>query len=259
MDCDSRLFPYSHHHKISTRPTQTNTHLNVKTSVFLRKLFSKWLWLNLLAMACVLVMLWLGVSYALNRYTHHGEVISVPDVRNHGYMAAVKALEEYGFDVEINDTGYNKKLPPGTVLDQLPEPGRQVKVGRIIYLTINALETPTIILPDIIDNCSMREAIAKLQAKGLKVGEPQMVPGEKNWVYGILVDGHNVAAGNRISKDATLILQVGNGLRDARDSIYMTDVPASHYEYEEGFDEFDDFDDNIGIEESSGDDFEVIE
>ena len=37
--------------------------------------------------------------------------------------------------------------------------------------------------------------------------------------YGILVNGHHVASGDKISVDAKLIIQVGNGQRDANDSV----------------------------------------
>ncbi len=208
-------------------------------------------------MAVVLLLLCIGVNEGLNIYTHHGESITIPDVRQHSFQSSVAALEDLGMEVVVNDTGYVKHLPPGTVLDMLPAPGTKVKSGHVVYLTINASQSPTLVLPDIIDNCSLREAMAKLQAKGFKLGTPQEVPGEKDWVYGILVDNHHVAAGDHISIESTLIIQVGNGQRDARDSIYMTDVPTVEY---------DDLDDFYDMEPSSepvdvgtGDDFEVIE
>ncbi len=242
---------------IHRKPTQSFIICPVKTSEFMRKLACKSLWMNLVAMAAVIVFLILGTELAMNIYTHHGESISVPDVRKHSYEASLKVLEDLGFEVIINDTGYVKNLPPGTILDQLPTPGTKVKSGRIIYLTVNATDSPTLIMPDIIDNCSLREAMARLTALGFKLGQTQFVPGEKDWVYGILVNGKNVSAGDRISIESKLIIQAGNGQRDAADSIYMTDTHDDYYESEEYMGE----ENKADATESrdNGDDFEIVE
>ncbi len=201
-------------------------------SEFFQKLTSRYLWANLAGMLAVIVVLCVGAQFMMGIYTHHGESIALPDVRKHSFESAVEALEDLGMEVQVSDTGYVKTLPPGTVLEMMPAPGTMVKSGRIIYLTINAENTPTLTLPDIIDNSSLREARAKLLSLGFKVGEPQYVAGEKDWVYGILVNGRNVRAGERISIEATLVIQVGNGQRDSADSVYMTDAPIQYYEEE---------------------------
>ena len=96
---------------------------------------------------------------------------------------------------------------------------------------------------------------------GFKLGTPQYISGEKDWVYGILVNGRNVTAGQRVPVDATLIIQVGNGQRDAEDSVYMTDMPNASAAEEDPFS-------NVYNVESSGnagssagdvDNFEVVE
>lgn len=208
-------------------------------------------------MAAVIVILVLGTGVAMNIYTHHGESITVPDVKKHSYEASLKVLEDLGFEVVINDTGYVKSLPPGTILDQLPAPGTQVKSGRIIYLTVNASDSPTLVLPDIIDNCSLREAMARLTALGFKLGPVQFVPGEKDWVYGIVVNGRNVSAGDRISIESKLIIQAGNGQRDSADSVYMMDTHDDYYESGDNNESGTDLD---ATEPSdNGDDFEIVE
>lgn len=223
----------------------------------MRKLACKSLWLNLLAMAAVIVILVLGTGVAMNIYTHHGESITVPDVKKHSYEASLKVLEDLGFEVVINDTGYVKSLPPGTILDQLPAPGTQVKSGRIIYLTVNASDSPTLVLPDIIDNCSLREAMARLNALGFKLGPVQFVPGEKDWVYGIVVNGRNVSAGDRISIESKLIIQAGNGQRDSSDSIYMMDTHDDYYESDDNGESGTESD--VTEPSDNGDDFEIVE
>jgi beta-lactam-binding protein with PASTA domain len=197
---------------------------------FFKKLTGRYLWGNIFAMCIFVVMLVVAAQIGLNYYTHHGESIAVPNLRNIPIENAINVAEELDLVIVVSDTGYIKTVAPGTVLEQIPAAGTLVKSGRTIYLTINAINTPTVTLPDIIDNSSYREAIAKLRAKGFKIGEPQYIPGEKDWVYGVLLNGRSVVSGQRLPIEATLTIQVGNGQRDASDSIYVTDLPHDEYE-----------------------------
>lgn len=209
----------------------------MKTSEFFRKFVSGYLWGNLLAMAVVVVLLALGVRYGLDLYTHHGETLVVPNVKHKAYKDAERILDDLGLVIEVSDTGYVKSLPPDCILEQSVSPGDRVKSGRIIYVTVNAPTTPTIALPDVIDNSSLREAMAKLSAIGFKLGMPEFVPGERDWVYGITVKGRHVTTGERISIEDELIIQVGNGQRDMSDSVDYID-PVYPFEEEEEEDEF---------------------
>lgn len=181
------------------------------------------LWGNLLAMALVIVGLALGFKFAIDIYTHHGEAVTIPNLTHKTFDDADHILSELGLDMVVSDTGYIKTLPPGCILEQYPAPGERVKPGRTIFVTINATQTPTITLPDVIDNCSLREAMAKLTAMGFKLNPPKFVPGEKDWVYGILVNGKHVAYGDKIPVDAKLTILAGNGMRDASDSVDYVD------------------------------------
>ena len=210
----------------------------MKTSEFLGKFKSGYLWGNLLAMAVVVVLLVVGVKYALDVYTHHGESLTVPSVKNKKVKDAERILDDMGLVVIVSDTGYVKTLPPDVVLEQSVLPGEKVKSGRIIYLTVNALTTPTITLPDIIDNSSLREAMAKLSAMGFKLAMPEFIPGEKDWVYGVTVRGKNVVTGDKISIEDSVVIQVGNGLRDAADSINYIDPIYPEIDTLDTMDEF---------------------
>ena len=210
----------------------------MKTSEFFGKFKSGYLWGNLLAMAVVVVLLVVGVKYALDVYTHHGESLTVPSVKNKKVKDAERILDDMGLVVIVSDTGYVKTLPPDVVLEQSVLPGEKVKSGRIIYLTVNALTTPTITLPDIIDNSSLREAMAKLSAMGFKLAMPEFIPGEKDWVYGVTVRGKNVVTGDKISIEDSVVIQVGNGLRDAADSINYIDPIYPEIDTLDTMDEF---------------------
>ena len=184
---------------------------------FKQKIFSSLVWGNLLAMLLVIIAIIIGAWYFLAVYTHHGESIRVPNVVGHQINDAHYQLESLGLKGVVVDSAYNKQKPAGCVLEQTPPMGRKVKGGREIYLTINTEQMPTMVLPDIADNSSLREAEAKLKAMGFKLGPVEYVAGDLNWVYGVKSRGHNVYAGERVPIDIPLILQVGKDANGGED------------------------------------------
>jgi hypothetical protein len=209
----------------------------MKAAEFVKKIFSLRLWANLVAMALVVVLLCFGVKYGIDFYTHHGEKIIMPDVKHKSFSDAKHILADRDLEIVVSDTGYIKTLPPDCILEQSPEPGAVVKSGRLIYVIINSPSTPKLTIPDVIDNSSMREARAKLIAMGFKVIDPEYVPGERDWVYGIKVRGRNVVTGDRVSIEDPLILQVGDGKRDLMDSVSFIDPVYPEIEEEDEFEE----------------------
>lgn len=207
-------------------------------SEFFGKFTSRYLWGNICAMAVVVVLACVGVKFGLDVYTHHGESIPIPDVRHKSFADARYLLESVGLQVEVSDTGYVRNLPPDCILEQSPEPGTNVKSGHIIYVIVNALHTPTLTVPDVIDNSSLREAMAKLSSMGFKLTQPEYVDGEKDWVYGLTVGGRHVVAGDKVSINDRLTIQVGNGQRDSTEYVDYTDAPEPSYNSNgDGFEE----------------------
>ncbi|WP_443702138.1 PASTA domain-containing protein [Prevotella sp.] len=181
------------------------------------------LWANLGAMLLVVVLLCLGVRFGLDLYTHHGEEIEVPNIKHKLFTDAEQLLSNRGLEIEVSDTGYVRSLPPDCILDQVIAPGTKVKRGRVIYVVINSDHSPMLTLPDLIDNNSYREARANLIAMGFKVGPPQYVSGEKEWVYGITCRGQNLHNGQRVSVDDVLTIQVGDGVMNMDEDITYMD------------------------------------
>ncbi|MDO5488740.1 MAG: PASTA domain-containing protein [Bacteroidaceae bacterium] len=186
---------------------------------FRKKIFSPLIWGNFLAMGLVAMGLVIGLWYFMKDYTHHGESIEVPNVKGMPFHDAEYALQRAGLIAVVADSSYNRTLPAGTILEQLPVSGKLVKSGREIQLTINTSETPTLTVPDIADNCSLREAEAKLKAQGFKIGPVEYIPGDKDWVLGVKCRGRHVMAGERIPIDAPLVLVVGNTAVEGEEEI----------------------------------------
>jgi beta-lactam-binding protein with PASTA domain len=162
-------------------------------------------------MALVVILLVVGVNYGLDWYTHHGESIRVPNIEGMRIDKARETMEECGLEIVVTDSGYNRRLPADCVLTQNPGAGLTVKSGHTIYVTINSSNSPSVAIPDVVDNSSYREAEAKLISLGFKVLPPQYVTGEKDWVYGVSCNGRKVSTGERISIEQPLTLLVGSG------------------------------------------------
>ena len=98
-------------------------------------------------------------------------------------------LRNHGLVCVVSDSNYVKNKPAGSILELTPSAGQKVKEGRTIYLTINTLDVPLRLVPDVADNSSVRQAQAKILAAGFKLSESELISGEKDWVYGVKYKG----------------------------------------------------------------------
>ena len=175
---------------------------------------NKFFWLNIVAMIVVVVVMIFGVLKWMDVYTHHGETVVVPDVKGMTTEEAAKMFRNRGLVAVISDTKYVKDKAAGIILELKPGAGETVKEGRTVYLTVNTLDVPLRVIPDVADNSSLRQAQAKLLSAGFKLNEVQLVNGEKDWVYGVKYQGRQLTAGEKIPMGASLTLMVGDGAGD---------------------------------------------
>ena len=178
-----------------------------------RLLHSTLFW-NLVAMTVVVIAMAVGVWYWMAWFTRHGESVEVPNVKGMMLSDAEYALAHVELQALVTDSGYNRRLPAGTVLEQLPASGSHVKAGREICLTVNSGTTPTLALPDIADNSSQQEAEERLRSMGFKLGPIEYAPGEKGWVMAVKSRGRMLRAGDRVPIDDPVVLVVGNNSTD---------------------------------------------
>ena len=176
---------------------------------------NKYFWLNLIAMMAVVILLLFGVLKWLDVYTRHGEAVVVPDVKGMTVGEAEMLLRNHGLVCVVSDSNYVKNKPAGSILELNPSAGQKVKEGRTIYLTINTLDVPLRLVPDVADNSSVRQAQAKILAAGFKLSENELISGEKDWVYGVKYKGRQLNMGDKVPVGATL---VGDGETQVQDS-----------------------------------------
>ena len=177
----------------------------------LKKFKAPIVWGNLLAMVGVVVLLIVSTMIFLNCYTRHGEKIEVPDVRGQKAEAALMRLEALGLVGIVTDTGYITTKPPYIMLEQSIAPGRYVKSGRTIALTINGNGARPIAIPDLANNTSVREAEARLQTLGFVHIKHEYIDGDPDWLYAIKVKGKEVYKNQRVPIDCPITLVVGRG------------------------------------------------
>lgn len=122
--------------------------------------------------AAVILLSVLGIfllNQWLNIYTRHGEKVEVPSLTGMRIDKAISILEEQNFKYLIIDSVYRDKLKKMDVAEQDPQAGSWVKKERTIYLTINALDKPTVQVPRLV-NKSFSLASALLKNSGLQLG-----------------------------------------------------------------------------------------
>ena len=135
----------------------------------IKQIWDNWIVRNLiLAVAAVLVFVTL-VSIFLSLGTQHGKEIEVPDFTNLTWSEARKVASDRGVRVILADSVYVKRLKPGVVYLQTPEPGAHVKRGRRVRLTTNTLVPKEVEMPSLV-GYSMRQAKAELARHGLTLG-----------------------------------------------------------------------------------------
>ena len=188
---------------------------------------NQFFWINIIAMIFALIVIILGTLYWLDFYTRHGDAVVVPDVKGKLYNEAEFDITRQKLKAVVIDSSFVKGIKPNTILEQNPNGGMKVKEGRIVYLTINTDKEPMITIPDIVDNSSYRQAEAKLRSLGFKLTAPEMIAGERDWVYGLKYKNRNVSTGEKIPSESTLTIQVGNGSRAVEGDSILNEQKAT--------------------------------
>lgn len=186
---------------------------------------------NLLLLVVVTGLLIWGVMVWLNSYTMHNQAIVVPDVKGLQEEEAGPILRKNKLRYQVVDSVYSRTVEPGAVVEQIPAAESKVKENRIVFLTVNARNSQTVELPDVLE-ISQRQALASLRSIGFVVDSVEYVPYEyKDLVVNVLYKGQSVSSGTRLPLGATLWLQVGDGFEiQEPDTLMMNDSDKQWFE-----------------------------
>jgi beta-lactam-binding protein with PASTA domain len=165
---------------------------------------------NLLMALGSVFLLVLIVFFSLGLYTRHGSGVPVPKLKGLTVEKAMSVLQDQGFQYKI-DSVYVLDEPPGTVVEQDPDPGTSVKENRTIYLTVVTRVAPPVTLPDLEQN-TYREAIATLANYRLKVGDTTYKSDiARDRVLEVHFGGQIIKPGTKLPAGSKVDLVLGNG------------------------------------------------
>ncbi|WP_114937807.1 PASTA domain-containing protein [Mucilaginibacter endophyticus] len=165
---------------------------------------------NLLMAIVTMIAIVLIAFFSLGYYTRHGSGIPVPKLKGLTIDKAMDILKEQGFGYKI-DSVYVQDVAPGTIVEQDPDPGTNVKENRVIYLTMVTLQAPNVALPDL-EQSNYREAIATISNYGLKVGDTTYRSDiARDRILEVRFGGQVIKPGTKIPKGSRIDLVLGDG------------------------------------------------
>jgi beta-lactam-binding protein with PASTA domain len=160
--------------------------------------------------------------------TDHGHEITVPNLAKLTEEQVEDKLDELDLDyVLLDSVDYNSAYPKFSVVEQDPLPGAKVKVGRKVYIKINASGFSSVKIPDLIDK-TYREAIPTLKALGLEEGTITYIPNlGKDMVLEMRCKGRNVKPGDHVLKASKIDLVLGDGKESYVEEVDSTATPPT--------------------------------
>ena len=181
---------------------------------FLRFIFSKSLLRQIvLAIVACIIFSFLALKW-LKSYTNHGTFVEVPNLVGLSLDDAETTLQNFDLRTQVQDSSnYNPKYPSGTVVEQEPLAGAQVKENRKIYLILNPSDYRKVIIPDVIRS-TLRQTRPTLEALGFRIGKLIYVDDlGRDEVLELRFRGQKINAGDLIKKTSAIDLVLGNGNR----------------------------------------------
>ena len=165
----------------------------------------------LVAFAIIGVLAYLFTHW-LTYTTDHGHEIAVPNLARLTEEQVEDKLDDLDLDyVLLDSVDYRVDYPKFSVVEQDPLPGTKVKVGRKVYIKINASGFSSIRVPNLIEK-TYREAVPTLKALGLEAGTIIYIPNlAKDMVLEMRFKGRNLKAGDRVLKASKIDLVLGDG------------------------------------------------
>jgi beta-lactam-binding protein with PASTA domain len=178
----------------------------------LKKLFANKIFTNVLIMIVIFTVLIVLTLIGLNLYTRHNQSLTVPNVKGLQVNEAASFLSTAGLKYEVVDSVYRRGGTPGAIIEQVPKASSQIKVGRTVFLTVQAFSQQMISVPDLTDY-SQRQAVSLLEALGFTNIQIDEVYSEyKDLVISVEYNNKPLRKGQKVPIDAFVRMQVGNGI-----------------------------------------------
>ena len=198
----------------------------------------------LMGLCTAMILLLCATAFVLTGGTRR---LSVPEVVNTNLDAATARLESMGLSLEVAEKVYDDNTLPGTIVEQKPQQGTQVKNGETVSVVV-CLGPESAAVPDL-DGMTQEEAANALAPLGLHVGvvthrqdsdAPRGTVIEQYPEQGeVLENGSTVdltLSDQPLMRDVPNVL--GKTLEETRQRLKEYDLQLGdvHYEYATGYD-----------------------
>ena len=163
----------------------------------------------------IMVFLTIGIIWgamkAIEKFTRHGQAISVPDFTGLYFNELDENADFVRFNFTIIDSVYDSSQEKGTIITQDPLPESLIKEGRMIYLTVVAMNPRMVEMPELKD-LSLRSATSLLQTYDLRIGKLSYVPDiARNAVLEQKYRGEEIEPGSQVIAGSSIDLVLGLG------------------------------------------------
>ena len=214
---------------------------------------NKLVW-NLLLIVLIILAMAVIAHFVMQAGTRHGARRTVPDFSGIALGEAQRIARANDLRLHINDSLFVPAYEGGTVLDQLPEGGVEVKPGRTVYITINAFRQKQVPVPYVAGR-SLRQAKNMLEIAGWRSSVSSTAPDiATNYVLRSTAANRPVRpeepksrpkparrdalmSGSRRATGLTIVPQViGATLRQAKSRLWELGLNVGRIAFDEGID-----------------------
>ncbi|MGE4385161.1 MAG: PASTA domain-containing protein [Endomicrobiaceae bacterium] len=169
------------------------------------------LFLLLLKIGVILTIICVAGYYSFNTvmsaFVQEKADVLVPDLQGRTLIESLEILSQSKLALIKEGSEFNKDLPAGVVIRQIPPAGMNVKEGKIIRITVSR-GGESVYIPDLVEQ-TIRSANISLRSAGLILGELTKKASVK-YEEGIVMS-QDPAAGTTAEKDTSVNVVVSNG------------------------------------------------
>lgn len=174
-----------------------------------KKLWGNWIVRNLLLAVLAVVLVMAGVNIGLKRFTMHNDTVLVPDMVGKPLSEARQVASKDDLKLIVTDSVFVNRFRHGAVYAQNPKAGTDVKKGRKIYITMNAVKKKQVEMPNLV-GLSLRQAKVELTSRHLVLGKLIYVSDiATNNVLAQLRDYQDIPAGQKVDVGTVVDLRLG--------------------------------------------------
>ncbi len=146
------------------------------------------------------------VHYNDHIFTRHNRQAPVPDFVGQPIAEVIRSAVRAHLELEVMDSIYAPVYAGGTVIEQVPAAGTEVKKGRRVFVTITSHQQKMVAVP-YVTGYSLRQAKNMIEMAGLEISELRYVPNIAT--NNVLAE---LAGRDTIRRNTNKQLEVGSGL-----------------------------------------------